>query len=78
MRLIDADALKESMEKAGISTRLIDAAPTIDPDSLIPHGRWTDVFECSNCNVVTEFKGDKRWLPDFVCPNCGAKMDEED
>ncbi|MBC8534563.1 hypothetical protein [Yeguia hominis] len=31
--------------------------------------------KCSNCNVVTTFKGEKIYLPDYVCPNCGAKMD---
>ena len=30
--------------------------------------------KCSCCNVVTTFKGDKKYLPDFNCPNCGAKM----
>ena len=31
--------------------------------------------KCSNCNVVAIFKGEKIYLPDYVCPNCGAKMD---
>lgn len=30
--------------------------------------------KCSNCRVVTTFKGVKPYLADFVCPNCGAKM----
>lgn len=31
--------------------------------------------KCSNCNVATTFKGEKTYLPDYVCPNCGAKME---
>lgn len=30
--------------------------------------------KCSNCRVVTTFKGAKPYLPDNYCPNCGAKM----
>ncbi len=47
----------------------------------IPDEKTTIVLteeKCSNCKVVTTFKGDKRWLPDFVCPNCGVKMDLEE
>lgn len=31
--------------------------------------------KCSNCYCVTTFKGNKLYLPDFYCPNCGAKME---
>lgn len=33
--------------------------------------------KCSYCNVVTTFKGDKQYLFDFNCPNCGADMGRE-
>ena len=33
--------------------------------------------KCSNCNVIVTFKGEKMYLPDYVCPNCGARMDGE-
>lgn len=33
--------------------------------------------KCSNCSVVTTFKGAKQYLPDYYCPNCGARMEDE-
>ena len=62
--------------------------PTIDPESLIPHGRWENIplnmdqsyfayrwnlrKRCSVC----EYAMPQEW-PDFsICPNCGAKMDK--
>lgn len=33
---------------------------------------------CSNCRIITTFKGSKQYLPDYYCPNCGSKMDRED
>ena len=65
--------------------KAIDAAPTIDPESLRPHGRWVDVKtgyirsrdfkeKCSICGFVRSSDcGDA----DFkYCPNCGAKMED--
>lgn len=55
---------------------LIENCPTIDPESLIPHGRYipyTDyrtIGECSECNKTLRFF-------DNYCPNCGAKMKKE-
>lgn len=52
--------------------------PTIDPESLRPHGQWLGKIvlvngimsqECSNCHRI-------RPIDDF-CAACGAKMDEE-
>ena len=59
----------------------IDEQPTVDPESLRPHGRWIpfksvaagDIWYCSACGVGY----DRR--PGFCPnPNCGAKMDEEE
>lgn len=47
-------------------------------DIYIPDEKTTMTLteeKCSNCCIVTKFIGDKLFLHDFVCPNCGAKMD---
>ena len=55
----------------------IQSAPTIDPESLRPHGKWEDsnfycdrplCYKCSNCGRKLMYK------PNY-CPNCGAKME---
>ena len=91
-RLIDADFLYDKVEaryrvSSGIEHRcerdfldLICAAPTIDPESLRPHGHWIQTksawrqkqLECSCCG--------SKW-PEYAkffayCPYCGAKMEE--
>lgn len=62
--------------EAGDTLDWIDDAPTIDPDSLIPHGRWEIAigydprrsFQCSECWKMA-------FEPSKYCPNCGGKMD---
>lgn len=63
MRLIDADEL-EAMVK-----RLIELMPTVDP---VKHGRWMGTV-CSACGESFSEYYDCNY-----CPNCGAKMDEEE
>ena len=98
MRIINADDLKDLMyiacmgqDKAFVKVfeQVIDDCPTIDPESLIPHGRWENIplnmdqsyfayrwnlrKRCSVC----EYAMPQEW-PDFsICPNCGAKMKKE-
>ena len=95
VRLIDANALLQSeIERCGripsvgsnyfneeCIDRILDKAPTIDPEILRPKGRWveslviqTDIsslydYTCSECSVVVcqEFN---------YCPKCGADMQE--
>ena len=72
-----------------VSAKDIEDAPTIDPESLRPRGRWEKWNEtwdkpeakgylrCSECKDVYI-----RWLMLVegkwsFCPNCGAKMDKE-
>jgi len=60
--------------------QVLSEQPTIDPESLRPHGRWlnkeVDEIRChvyGNCSVCHERK-----RIDNYCPNCGAKMDLEE
>lgn len=84
-RLIDANALRYHMgvnqndkQIFYITGEDIDAAPTIDPESLRPHGEWVkDQFSyrylCTNCKMTLP-----EWLGVFnYCPSCGAKMEEK-
>ena len=86
MRLIDADELKKDFRLSfgGVShavaaCEIINRQPTIDPESLRPHGHWIQVesaweqkqLECSCCG--------SKW-PEYArffayCPNCGAKLE---
>lgn len=86
-RLIDADELnwrlgvnQNDKQIFYIMGEDIDAAPTIDPESLRPRGHWEspskllNIVNCTACK--TTFPGD---FDEFrYCPNCGAKMDKED
>ena len=85
MRLIDADELKKDfnlnfggISHAAAATEIIDRQPTIDPESLRPHGKWVkDRFSyrylCTNCKMTLP-----EWLGVFnYCPSCGAKMEEK-
>lgn len=88
VRLIDANALQRllfpiavGLEKeygslggavAGVMHH-VDAAPTIDPESLRPKGRWiTDgngVTYCGKCRHVDDYASVHNY-----CPNCGTDM----
>lgn len=89
MRLIDADKLKEKASKMmfenatgfgafdAVGILDIDAAPTIDPETLRPTAKWkcggidgnsyTANWICRKCGRVADF--DYKY-----CPNCGARM----
>lgn len=89
-RLIDADAipwcsydLDNYRWFEGVDKEVVDEMPTIDPESLRPHGRWVD-NHCTNCGMTP--LGEELWghldvePPRFelcfpICPCCGAKMD---
>lgn len=86
MRLIDADDVmqnvldeiryKESLYTSTvrrITQKAIDAAPTIDPESLRPTAHWiTDSsgstnVACSACNAIS-------FAAYNFCPHCGKRM----
>ena len=98
MRLIDADRINfykatvargtHSFDNVEIVEKFqIDRMPTIDPESLRPHGRWVCVnlaygrYECSVCHSADEdcsdYYGAHNVNTQDFCPYCGAKMDEE-
>lgn len=84
-RLIDAWGLRDWLmaNPYADTHELLDAiydAPTIDPESLRPVGRWECKAEpfyiCSNCKKEVEmFACDD--MMDY-CPHCGAKMEVQD
>ena len=97
MRLIDADELLNTPIRVtgkiplknghvqtieAISVREIENAPTIDPESLRPHGEWVygeDIdIQCSACGADALTAGDYRQVKSNYCPNCGAKMGEKE
>ena len=98
VRLIDANvfikdltAMKSAYDAIALDgmVKALKEAPTIDPESLRPHGKW---FECdyveydghSECihypkaalgytNCRNVFKKELLWKRNY-CPNCGAVM----
>ena len=98
VRLIDANvfikdltAMKSAYDAIALDgmVKALKEAPTIDPESLRPHGKW---FECdyveydghSECihypkaalgctNCRNAFKKELLWKRNY-CPNCGAVM----
>lgn len=90
-RLIDANALHYRMgvnqddEQIFFATgEDIDAAPTIDPESLRPRGHWEketvdgpDVVKYSSLLSVFCSRCERRaWTKSNYCPHCGAKMED--
>lgn len=68
----------------------IDNAPTVDAVP-VRHGKWLDpetlkrpwfrhhIFECSVCRNILDMDGVNAGRGDAnYCPNCGARMDEEE
>lgn len=91
MRLIDADALMESLcDELGegevlyrIPPDAIDEAPTIEAAPVV-HGRWEDKPTgrygqqqswCSACRKHSGIGGIEKNRHRAYCPNCGARMD---
>lgn len=70
-----------------VSAKDIEGAPTIDSESLRPHGRWeTSLVEADGVSMYIHFHNDGKCKYFYAdrdcvgsryCPNCGAKMGEE-
>ena len=93
MWLIDADKLKKEVASTFHGTfgltvtsavhEIIDRQPTIDPESLRPHGEWIvlqidnysncAIFGCSQCKTAAGIITRPTWR---FCPHCGAKMED--
>ena len=84
MRLIDKDDLLRDMKKckaygelsAKSAIRKVETWQTVDAEP-VRHGHWVEakypLFTCSECGAIYRDTG-----YDYnYCPNCGAKMDEE-
>ena len=101
MRLIDAAALIKTLKRTqsflkpetyekiikGIVINAIEKAPTINQESLIPHGRWEKIDDCCGdyhwrcllCGIEWVFEADGPAENGAnYCPNCGAKMEDND
>lgn len=89
MRLIDADAIPEvswdpSEERA--FREIIEGMPTIDAEpvrrgkwKVTPYTDYDDTYECSACGQWWMFvEGTPKENDANYCPNCGAKMEEDD
>lgn len=83
MNWFDADGIETSEEeKRADITELVNGVPSEDV-APVRHGRWTDEiialgnlavpmhYECSMCLFRSLYRFN-------YCPNCGAKMDEEE
>ena len=77
-RLIDADALMKNVGKIpqlrgityGRMKKAVEETPTVDAEP-VRHGRWEHGMRCSYCGQIDLSK------PNY-CPNCGAKMRDDE
>lgn len=89
-RLIDADALhwrmgvnQDDEQIFYVTGEDIDAAPTIDPESLRPTAHWECLGEAEALQLGSKYaasycsrcKGRVRYRSNY-CPHCGAKMED--
>lgn len=83
VRLIDANALKNSFDSAYTvfgqcvyAKGIVDSQPTIEAEP-VRHGRWIQrrngEYYCTNCGREERFIFQKNF-----CPRCGARMDADD
>lgn len=94
MRLIDANELYKKIDKTPmrgfVHVSDIDTMPIINPERLIPHGKWDDkppismdatnnipVVQCSECGIIfCDIINNHHYMYSY-CPHCGARMDAD-
>lgn len=91
-RLIDANALhyrmgvnQDDKQIFYVTGEDIDAAPTIDPESLRPRAHWECLGEVEALQLGSKYaasycsrcRGRVRCRSDY-CPHCGAKMEDRE
>ena len=88
--MVTPNIAEKSLTETGLEPERIELLIPADDVAEVRHGRWIDkgwdgdfswkidgrgscwkVYECSECQCKTSAKTD-------YCPNCGARMDEED
>lgn len=82
-KLIDADKLKQHYAWwDNEDKKIFDTIIDLQPDA-VRHGHWINHFDdlfpedsSVECSVCHEYEG--IMANDNYCPNCGAKMDEEE
>lgn len=94
MRLIDADELRDYWLYNGLNEKIydtndvlesIDAAPTIDPESLLPtahimRGTVRDTYDNAFCSSCRSCLNGDEYFEDVLahrykcCPYCGARF----
>lgn len=73
-----SDVIPMGKDAAGVAVRIIEDMPIADVEP-VRHGHWDEDMECSICGClapVSHVTGEE-YAYDY-CPNCGAKMDEEE
>ena len=91
MRMINADDLEQALREAGLAEIIKDdcskctsawGVPIVDAEP-VRHGHWVEIEDsrvrgyCSVCGWESHLYEDDVVGMSY-CPNCGAKMEEED
>ena len=67
------------------STKMIDSMAVVDAVPVV-HGHWIDMGDFEQCSACSgthlkrfeTYYGTVTWMKTDYCPNCGAKMDENE